>query len=560
MDDESAEIELATILNSFDTRLLKLEKSILPLYTSTQRLNKRASNIDKALLKIDELASNHEGAAAEESTIIRGPQAGNLEAYKDAMERLNAAFAFQSGSADTARLIETGAKKLAQLYTTLVAESSTSSGVASSFPSPLLVDLVGFLRTLPLPSTHPSHAAAPGIATALKDAARGYADMRGNWARKALEAKTPLFQDSVDPIPAGTEFGQWVEELVIVAEQEQRLLDELNPMPSTQPFSVLLNPLLTLLSNTFENLVGFVKRTLHSHAFMALSAYEYMIALQTRCDSVFAGRSEFKDGLNSLRTVALRSFPEFLADIKLSRDPGGSSLTDFVITTVKYMNRLPEVRSAAGLALVTLGDGNWKMGDGKQVGMPKKDDTSATTSEAVLLDHYIYDVLVTTLTTLNNLSRFPKRAQNPALTSVFVLNNVAYVRSQLLDHELVGKPVQDLILSNWRMAKATYFDGNWGVLVKSLGESGGGKTAVKERAARFYDLLDEVVERHRGLGVLEDDADAREEVADDSVKLVVPNLERFISKHRDREFSRNPQKHIRLSPEDVDAKIRNIYR
>ncbi|KAF8909873.1 Cullin repeat-like-containing domain protein [Mucidula mucida] len=548
MDDETAEIELleqnlnktrqisqrmTSILNSFDTRLVKLEKSILPLYTSTQRLNKRASNIDKALLKIDELASNQEGSAVEEGIILRGPQPGQLDVYKDALERLNAAIAFQSASQDTARLVETGAKKLAQLYTKLVAEGSSGS-VVSTFPSPLLLELVAFLH-----------------------AARGYADMRGQWSRKGLEAKAPLLQDSSDPIPAGIEFGQWVEELVVVAEDEGRLLDDLSPLPATPISSFLHNPLLSLLSDNFLSLVNFIKRALHTHAFMALSAYEYMISLQSKCEVVFAGRSEFKDGLQSLRNVCLRSFPEFLVDLKIPKDPGGTVLAECILSTVKYLETLPEVQSAAGLALATLGDGNWKMGDGKQVG--KKVDTNV--SERTLLEHYAHDVVTTAVATLNNLARLPKRIQNPLLTSTFVLNNICYLRSHLIGSSgLLSKPTQEVMQSNFRMAKATYFDASYSALLNSLREQGTGKAAVKERAARFYDSLDEVVERHRGLGVLEDDDLGRRELADEVVKLVIPSLERFISKHREREFSKNPTKYIRLSVEEVDSRLRSVYR
>lgn len=76
------------ILSSFDTRIAKLEKSITPLYNSTQVLTRRAKSaclsgfvdvelttvvdIDSALMKIDEVASNQEGIAAEEALILRG--------------------------------------------------------------------------------------------------------------------------------------------------------------------------------------------------------------------------------------------------------------------------------------------------------------------------------------------------------------------------------------------------------------------------------------------------------------------------------------------------------
>lgn len=496
-------------------------------------------DIDKALLKIDELASNQEGVAVEEGIILRGPQPGQLDTYKDALERLNATIAFQSGSQDTARLVETGAKKLAQLYTKLVAESSSGNFV-SSFPTPLLLDLVAFLRKLPLPSTHPSHPAAPAISSALKDAARGYADMRGQWSRKGLEAKVPILQESTDPIPAGIEFGQWVEELIAVAETEQRLAEDLSPLPATQTNTFLHNPILSLLGNTFGSLVAFIKRSLHSHAFMALAAYEYMLSLQSRSDVVFGGRPEFKDGLQALRNVCMRSFPEFLVDLKVGKDPGGTVLADFVILTVKYLDTLPEVQSAAGTVLLSLGDGNWKMGDGKQVG--KKVDTNV--GERTLLEHYAHDVVVTTVATINNLSRLPKRIANPPLASTFVLNNISYLRTHIIgSSDLLSKPTQEVLQSNFRIAKATYFDANFSGVARSLGDQGGGsgRSAIKERAVRFYDALEEVIERHRGLGVLEDDEMGRRELADDAVKLVVPSLERFLGKHREKEFSRSEQ-------------------
>ena len=77
-------------MTSFDSRLVKLEKSILPLYTSTQTLTKRASSgdsesssflrlgtyglldVESALQKIDDVTSNQEGTAAEEALILRG--------------------------------------------------------------------------------------------------------------------------------------------------------------------------------------------------------------------------------------------------------------------------------------------------------------------------------------------------------------------------------------------------------------------------------------------------------------------------------------------------------
>lgn len=156
-----------------------------------------------------------------------------LDEYKDVLERVNAGLVFGSlerDSRDTARLVETGAKKLTQLYTKLVAEASSGTplnGVdfqLTPFPASILatlIPLVEFLRTLPLPATHPSHPAAPAIQTALKEAQKGYADMRGAWGKKCLElhAKRVVERsETLDGVKAGREFGNWVISLLTVAE------------------------------------------------------------------------------------------------------------------------------------------------------------------------------------------------------------------------------------------------------------------------------------------------------------------------------------------------------
>ena len=127
--------------------------------------------------------------------------------------------------------METGAKRLAQLYTQVVAEGSSGAALApgsesmiSSFPSsllPALSPVVYFLRTLPIPTTHPSHPAAAAIFATLKEAQLGYADMRGNWTVKCLEGqgrRIAARAESMDPLTTGTNFRDWVELVLSTAD------------------------------------------------------------------------------------------------------------------------------------------------------------------------------------------------------------------------------------------------------------------------------------------------------------------------------------------------------
>ena len=71
------------------------------------------------------------------------------------------------------------------------------------------------------------------------------------------------------------------------------------------------------------------------------------------------------------------------------------------------------------------------------------------------------------------------------------------------------------------------------------GGKSGGKAATKEKFIKFFDLLEEVAERHRIARVLEDDEEGKETVADEVVRLVVPNLQQFTTKYKEKEFSKS---------------------
>ena len=152
------------------------------------------------------------------------------------------------------------------------------------------------------------------------------------------------------------------------------------------------------------------------------------------------------------------------------------------------------------------------------------------------------DVVNAVIQSLISLSRTSKR---PAFGAIFLLNNISFLRTQLLVERsevtaILSRPSQDLLNSNFRIAKAGYFDANFSPLLQTLiDEKDKGKSAVKEKFTRFFDLLDEVTERHQMARVLVDDPDGRATVADEAVKLVVPSLQRFIQRNLGKEFSKS---------------------
>lgn len=123
-------------------------------------------------------------------------------------------------------------------------------------------------------------------------------------------------------------------------------------MPSllASTYDTLLNPLLRLFTDTLSSLTAIIKRSLHKYTFHALATYSALSPSQNRWETVMARRgegrrdtNELRDGLNSVRSVCLRTFPEFLADLKLAATgPGkggeiGVSLADITVSVSALM-------------------------------------------------------------------------------------------------------------------------------------------------------------------------------------------------------------------------------
>jgi exocyst complex component 7 len=156
---------------------------------------------------------------------------------------------------------------------------------------------------------------------------------------------------------------------------------------------------------------------------------------------------------------------------------------------------------------------------------------------------FLDDVVHTVVTSLSTISRTQRRA---AFGSIFLINNIAHLRTHLLINpkndvdNLLSGPTREIINSNFRTAKAGYFDSNFSPLVQALAEDKDkGKSATKEKFTRFFDLLDEIVERHSFAKVLPEEEDLRETIADEVNKLVVPVFQRFTQRNTGKDFSKS---------------------
>lgn len=233
---------------------------------------------------------------------------------------------------------------------------------------------------------------------------------------------------------------------------------------------------------------------------------------------------------------------------------------------VNFLEQVPLVEEAVIASLSTLGDGNWRMGEG--VGKGGKIGNTAIENEKALVGHFIRrsfinrglisntidDALDDVITTLVNALNMLAKGRRPQMGSIYFLNNVSFIRSRLLDSpetsidSLIAPETRNIINSNFRVAKATYFDSNFSPLIQSLGDDkepsggllGSGRSAqMKEKWSRFFSAFEELAERHRVARVMPDDPQGRVMLQDEAVRLVLPLLLRFTEKHKDKEFSKS---------------------
>ncbi|XP_004860793.1 exocyst complex component 7 isoform X3 [Heterocephalus glaber] len=95
---------MVSILSSFESRLMKLENSIIPVHKQTENLQRLQENVEKTLSCLDHVISYYHVASDTEKIIREGPT-GRLEEYLGSMAKIQKAVEyFQDNSPDSPEL------------------------------------------------------------------------------------------------------------------------------------------------------------------------------------------------------------------------------------------------------------------------------------------------------------------------------------------------------------------------------------------------------------------------------------------------------------------------
>ncbi|NXT74610.1 EXOC7 protein, partial [Zapornia atra] len=133
---------MVSILSSFESRLMKLENSIIPVHKQTENLQRLQENVEKTLSCLDHVISYYHVAKDTEKIIKEGPT-GRLEEYLNCMDKIQKAVEyFQDNNPDSPELnrvkslFERGKESLESEFRSLMTRHT------KPVPPVLILDLV----------------------------------------------------------------------------------------------------------------------------------------------------------------------------------------------------------------------------------------------------------------------------------------------------------------------------------------------------------------------------------------------------------------------------------
>ncbi|KAG9284089.1 hypothetical protein G9A89_022863 [Geosiphon pyriformis] len=607
LDEESADLEfleenlkktnvltekMTNMLNVFDDRLVRLEASILPIHKATQTLTRLADNIDRTRNTVYEIISYFDLVEREAEIIQHGPTENDLEPYlnsigkcKKAMEVLG-----ESRLRSTERVMSQ-LKQLLKAAMLQLEELFRIWLVKWSVPIQPLAYTAKNLEIPGIPQTPLQNLEILSSYLATSDMELGYAS---DFVKVYIEVRSPYLLKSLTMLSQASiataekrntlvyekgtcGFISYVDAMLRMFETEHEVASKILPKDYiTDAFREVTQQSLETFVETGKSLNTRVKRSIQTDVFLAFDMLEGLNKNSQAFDEFFrfAGNKDTGYGelMHSLRNVAMRSFPEFLEDIKAhpsknSALPNDGTVHELTITTLQHMKRMTDYQETVETMLQTLGDGNWNTSE-KEPNFSRERVGRAPILGNAIVRHYFADCLEALSNSLDSKARTYKK---PALTCIFLLNNYQYIlktiKSQfvlLVDKEIENKyerlvkKYNDAYQDTWKpcfshLMDYTYVRG--GTLKTTLGSTD--KQSVKERFKNFNNEFDELYKVHKAYAI--PDIDLRNQVIKDIKVVLVPMYNRFLDRYQQSEFSKNPTKYIRYDHVQLEGMVSRLF-
>ncbi|KAG8093632.1 hypothetical protein GUJ93_ZPchr0012g20853 [Zizania palustris] len=580
------------------------------LQVRTHAIRMAHDNIDKTIKAADAILSQFDLARRAEATILRGPHE-DLEGYLEAVGLLKGIVRFFSSSKNFK-----GSEGLLNHVNNLLSKSALKieeefRQLMSTYSKPIEPDRL--FDCLPKPprtpkadheadgghSTHSEHPSKgldtaicrtptlipPRILPLLHDIAqqlvqagnqqscyRIYRDSRGSALEVSLRklGVEKLSKDDVQRMQweaLEAKIGNWTQFMRIAVKillaGERRICDQVFDginFNKDQCFAELAgSSVMTLLS--FGDAVAKSKRS-PEKLFVLLDMYEVMHELQSEVEVIFEGRfcSEMREAALGLARRLAQTSQETFADFEEAVEKDNSKtivqdgtvhpLTSYVINYVKF---LFDYQSTLKILFQEFETG------------------SDTESQLAVVTIKIMQALQ------NNLDGKSKQYKDPALTYIFLMNNIHYMVRSVRRSEAKDILGDDWIQKHRRVVQQNanqYKRVAWAKILQTLSVQSAGSTGssapadlsnsgvsramIKERFKSFNMQFEELHAKQSQWSV--PDQELRESLRLAVAEVLLPAYRSFVKRFGSLvEHGKNPHKYIRYSPENVDQLLSEFF-
>uniref|UniRef100_A0A2K5XHL1 Exocyst complex component 7 n=1 Tax=Mandrillus leucophaeus TaxID=9568 RepID=A0A2K5XHL1_MANLE len=563
---------MVSILSSFESRLMKLENSIIPVHKQTENLQRLQENVEKTLSCLDHVISYYHVASDTEKIIREGPT-GRLEEYLGSMAKIQKAVEyFQDNSPDSPELNKVVRdldlqNNVRSLRISGLAAIPLSLCISSDFmnvyyqirSSQLDRSIKGLKEHFHKSSSSSGVPYSPAIPNKRKDTP----------TKKPV--KRPGRDDMLDVETDA--YIHCVSAFVKLAQSEYQLLADIIPEHhQKKTFDSLIQDALDGLMLEGENIVSAARKAIVRHDFSTvLTVFPILRHLkQTKpeFDQVLQGtaastKNKLPGLITSMETIGAKALEDFADNIKNDPDkeynmPKDGTVHELTSNAILFLQQLLDFQETAGAMLAS-----------------QETSSSATSYSSEfskrLLSTYICKVLGNLQ--LNLLSK-SKVYEDPALSAIFLHNNYNYILKSLEKSELI-----QLVAVTQKTAERSYrehieqqiqtYQRSWLKVTDYIAEKNlpvfqpgvklrdKERQIIKERFKGFNDGLEELCKIQKAWAI--PDTEQRDRIRQAQKTIVKETYGAFLQKFGSVPFTKNPEKYIKYGVEQVGDMIDRLF-
>ncbi|XP_012989511.1 exocyst complex component 7 isoform X13 [Esox lucius] len=608
---------MVSILSSFESRLMQLENSIIPVHKQTENLQRLQENVEKTLSCMDHVISYYHVAKDTDKIIKEGPT-GRLDEYLACIAKIQKAVEyFQDNNPDSPELntvkarFEKGKELLEAEFRSLLTRYSKpvppvlildaitvdeelevqEEVILEHLPEAVLQDIIcisgwlveygrnqDFMNVYFQIRSNQLDRSIKG----LKDHFRKNSASSGILYSPAVQTKrkdTPTKKvpkrpgkDDVLDIEIDS-YIHCISAFVKLAQSEYALLTEIIPEHhQKKTFDSLIQEALDNLMLEGDNIVSAARRAIIRHDYSAvLTIFPILRHLkQTKADfdSTLQGtaastKNKLPTLITSMETVGAKALEEFADSIKNDPDkeynmPKDGTVHELTSNAILFLQQLLDFQETAGAMLAS---------------QETSSSASSYSSEFSrrLLSSYICKVLGNLQ--LNLLSK-SKVYEDSALSAVFLHNNYNYILKSLEKSELIQlvtvtqkkaeSSYQELILQqiqvyqrSWQKVTEHIMDRNMPSFQPGTKLKDKERQMIKEKFKGFNDGLEELCKIQKVWAI--PDKEQRDAIRQAQRRMVSEAYRAFLQRYVNISFTKNPEKYYKYRPEQVEEMIDRLF-